>query len=114
MPGVYDWLLNALKSDQSPATNQLPAPIQSSKLTGLPVPFQAMPSESAAYNPLEKPMASLTGNYLDSNVVQDAGNRPPNDPLRVFMIRKYFYNQGNGALKNSMPMAMQPNNGDYS
>lgn len=111
MAGIYDWILNALKTDQSPATNQLPPPIPSAKLTGLPVPFQSMPSESAAFNPFEK-TPSFTGVMSNPTIPQDAGNNIPNDPLRTIMIRRYMNGVANNG-PNQTTMAPSMGNSSY-
>lgn len=86
MAGLYDWLLNSLRADQSPLTNQLPTPIPSQNLTGLPVPFQNMPSESASYSPFMKLPNYFTNANVNPVITQDTGTNPtaPNDPLKTY------------------------------
>lgn len=108
MPGIYDWFLNSLKVDQSPATNQLPTPIPSQNLTGLPVPFQNMNSESASTNPFTKLANLFTNANANPTVTQDTGTNPtaPNDPLKTFMLQNYMSGfSGNGNKPATSPVA---------
>jgi len=103
MAGIYDWILNGLKTSQSPATNHLPTPIPSQNLTGLPVPFQTMPSESAANMPFLKLADYMTNQNANSTIPQDVGTTPnkPNDPLKTFILQRFMSsangNQNKGA-----------------
>jgi len=101
MAGIYDWILNSLKVDQSPATNQLPTPIPSQNITGLPVPFQAMPSESASYNPFMKLSNMFTNMNANPTITQDVGTNPtaPNDPLKTAGGAGGMANMGSMLLK---------------
>jgi len=116
MAGIYDWILNSLKVDQSPLTNQLPTPIPAQNITGLPVPFQQMPSESASYNPFMKLNNMFTNLNVNPMIPQDAGTNPtaPNDPLKTAststapnmanissMLAKMMGSNGMGSSANS-------------
>lgn len=112
MAGIYDWILNSLKVDQSPATNHLPTPIPSQNITGLPVPFQTMPSESASYNPFMKLSNFFTNANVNPTIPQDAGTNPtaPNDPLKT--ASGGFNTAGMGAML--MKMMNGTNDGNTS
>lgn len=104
MPGIYDWILNSLKSDMSPLANQLPTPLPAANITGLPVPYQNMPSESATFNPFVKPKEKTAANPV---ITQDVGTNPsaPNDPLKTYMIQQFTH----GKTQNSMNPINKPN-----
>ena len=105
MAGIYDWILNSLKVDQSPATNQLPMPIPSQNLTGLPVPFQEMPSESASGNSFNKLTGFMTNPGVNPMIPQDTGTNPtaPNDPLKTYMIQNFKSGMVPTGINSFMP-----------
>ena len=109
MAGIYDWVLNSLKSDQSPLTNQLPTPIPTPNLTGLPVPYQEMPSESAFNNSLLKMGNMLVTDKNNPQIPQDTGTTPttPNDPLKTYMLQQYMSKLTSGMMnkaKTALPV----------
>ena len=113
MAGIYDWILNGLKTSQSPATNHLPTPIPAQNITGLPVPFQEMPSESSSFNPFTKLNEMFTTNSSNPTIPQDAGTNPmsPNDPLKTFVLQQFMSKAGGGSNQDSgqaKPVGISP------
>lgn len=60
MAGLYDWILNSLNTEQSPATNQLPKPLANQNTSS------------------------------NTNPAANVGTMSASDPLRTFMIQKYL------------------------